>query len=72
MLDEVRDERAARLSRLGDQRGEHPMTRWLGHVLDDRAHRRVGDDLACGAPAGALVAADEPGTPPCLACFPQD
>lgn len=70
VLDDARDEREARLARLTEQRGEHPLTRWLGHILDNRAHRRIGDDLACGAPAGALVAADDPDTPPCTACFP--
>jgi hypothetical protein len=69
-LGDAREERQIRRARAADLRLVHPCTRWLAHVLDDRAHRRTGDgSLACGEPSGALVAAPD-GTPACPACFP--
>lgn len=69
-LDAAREERHARLDRVASLRLVHPCTRWLAHVLDDHAHRRRADGtLACDAPAGALVAADDD-TPACPVCFP--
>jgi hypothetical protein len=69
-LDIARQRRADRLARREDLRLIHPRTRWLAHLLDDQAHRRLDDgSLACGAPAGALVAADD-AVPGCSVCFP--
>lgn len=63
--------RQAREQRREELRSAHPSARYLGHVLDDHAHRRTGTgELACGAPVGALIAAD-PKTPLCERCFPS-